>query len=32
LGEVLHGQAVLAEGGVLEDPGRFAKLLARLLA
>ena len=32
LTEVLHGQAVLAEGGVLEDPGRFAKLLARLLS
>lgn len=32
LAEVLHGQAVLAEGGSLEDPGRFAKLLARLLS
>ena len=32
LTEVLFGQAVLAEGGSLEDPGRFAKLLARLLS
>ena len=29
--ELLHGQAVLAEGGALEDPGRFSKLVAELL-
>lgn len=28
--ELLHGQALLAEGSPLADPGRFSKLLARL--
>lgn len=28
--ELLHGQALLAEGSPLPDPGRFSKLLARL--
>lgn len=30
--ELLHGQALLAEGSALPDPGRFSKLLARLYA
>jgi len=28
--ELLHGQALLAEGSTLSDPARFSKLLARL--
>jgi molecular chaperone HtpG len=32
LTELLHGQALLAEGSPLPDPGRFSKLLARLYA
>jgi molecular chaperone HtpG len=28
--ELLHGQALLAEGSPLPDPGRFSKLLARM--
>lgn len=31
LGELLFGQAVLAEGGQLEDPARFVKSLNKLL-
>lgn len=31
LGELLFGQAVLAEGGQLEDPARFVKTLNKLL-
>src|SRR5690606_5083242 len=30
--ELIHGQAVLAEGGRLEDPARFSKLFSELLA
>lgn len=30
--ELLYGTALLAEGGALEDPARFAELLARRLA
>lgn len=30
--ELLHGQALLAEGSPLPDPARFSKLLARLYA
>jgi molecular chaperone HtpG len=30
--ELLYGTALLAEGGDLEDPARFAKLLADRLA
>lgn len=30
--ELLHGQALLAEGSAPTDPGRFAKLVARLMA
>jgi len=30
--ELLHGQALLAEGSSLPDPGRFSKLLTRLYA
>jgi len=29
---LLHGQAVLAEGGALPDPGAFSKLVANLMA
>jgi molecular chaperone HtpG len=29
--EVLHGQAILAEGGALPDPAAFSRLLAELL-
>lgn len=29
--ELLHGQAVLAEGGQLPDPGKFSKLVAELM-
>ncbi|MBI2423578.1 MAG: molecular chaperone HtpG [Candidatus Hydrogenedentes bacterium] len=29
--ELLYGQALLAEGGVLPDPGRFSKLVAELM-
>jgi len=29
--ELLHGQALLAEGSPLSDPARFAKLLSRML-
>ena len=31
LGELLYGQAVLAEGGQLDDPARFVKTLNKLL-
>jgi len=30
--ELLYGTALLAEGGALEDPARFAELLAQRLA
>jgi molecular chaperone HtpG len=30
--ELLYGQALLAEGGTLSDPARFARLVAELLA
>jgi molecular chaperone HtpG len=30
--ELLYGTALLAEGGALEDPARFAELLADRLA
>ncbi|HTM83613.1 MAG TPA: hypothetical protein VL179_01725, partial [Mycobacterium sp.] len=30
--ELLYGTALLAEGGALEDPARFAQLLADQLA
>ena len=30
--ELIYGQAVLAEGGRLEDPARFSKLFSELLA
>ncbi|SPY46302.1 heat shock protein 90 [Mycolicibacterium chubuense] len=30
--ELLYGTAVLAEGGALDDPARFADLLAARLA
>jgi molecular chaperone HtpG len=30
--ELLYGAALLAEGGVLDDPARFAALLADRLA
>lgn len=30
--ELLYGQAVLAEGGQLPDPGSFSKLLSKLMA
>jgi molecular chaperone HtpG len=30
--ELLYGTALLAEGGALEDPARFAELLAHRLA
>jgi len=29
--ELLYGQAVLAEGGQLPNPGRFSKLVADLM-
>lgn len=28
---LLHGQAILAEGGQIDDPGRFAKLVSNLM-
>ena len=30
-GELLYGQALLAEGGELPNPGRFSKLVADLM-
>ena len=30
--ELIHGQALLAEGGRLEDPARFSELFSKLLA
>jgi molecular chaperone HtpG len=29
--ELLHGQALLAEGSPLPDPAKFAKLLSRIM-
>jgi HSP90 family molecular chaperone len=29
--ELLHGQALLAEGSPLPDPAKFAKLLSRMM-
>jgi molecular chaperone HtpG len=28
---LLHGQATLAEGGQIDDPGKFAKLVSDLM-
>ena len=29
--ELLYGQAMLAEGGQIDDPGQFAKLVSKLM-